>query len=348
MHQNDRSVSDHQTKLARLHENIAEVIYGKDEVIRLALTTLLAGGHLLIEDAPGLGKTILARAIAKSIDSRFQRIQFTPDLLPSDVTGVSVYRPHDQSFEFVPGPVFTEVLLADEINRTSPRTQSSLLEAMEERQVSVEGSARPLPPLFFVIATQNPIELEGTYPLPEAQLDRFLMRVPLGYPTPEEEVRVLQAQVHEHPLESLGSVLTNQDIVELQRAAREVEVAPELHEYIVALVAATRTSPDVRLGVSPRGSLALMRAAQAYEFLQGGSYLTPDSVKKVARPVLEHRLILDSHREYTGASRGAILDGILEKVSVPVQPSAVSPSLGPPPRGGRSFGDGAFGDRSFE
>jgi len=287
----------------------------------MAITALLARGHVLIEDAPGLGKTMLARSLAQSLDASFKRIQFTPDLLPSDVTGVSIYHPEKRAFEFHRGPVFAQVVLADEINRTSPRTQSALLEAMEERQVTVDGETHMLPSAFFVLATQNPIELDGTYPLPEAQIDRFLMRIELGYPAPEEEVRILAAQVESHPIDSLRPVMDLDELAGLQSRVRAVEVSPAMQAYIVNLVAGTRRHAAVRLGISPRGSLSLMRAAQAHAFLHSLPFVPPDSVKAVATAVLAHRLVLDPHREYTGLSRGEIIDRLLEDTDVPTLPA---------------------------
>ena len=307
-------------RLEALYQNVRKVIIGKDEVVKLAVTALLARGHLLIEDAPGLGKTMLARAIAQSLRATFKRIQFTPDLLPSDVTGVTVFDPSHQRFEFFPGPVFAQVILADEINRTSPRTQSSLLEGMEERQVSVDGKTHLLPEPFFVVATQNPIELEGTYPLPEAQLDRFLLRLELGYPQADEEMRILAEQVHEHPIHQLQPVMEVENLLELQAEVRQVRVGPEVMRYIVSLVGATRASPETRLGASPRGALALMRAAQAHAFLLGFSFATPDSVKTVAPHVLAHRILLEPQREYTGLSRKKLIGDILKEIPVPTLP----------------------------
>jgi MoxR-like ATPase len=285
----------------------------------------LARGHLLIEDAPGLGKTMLARAIAGSVRATFKRIQFTPDLLPSDVTGVTVFDPAHQRFEFFPGPIFTHVLLADEINRTSPRTQASLLESMEEGQVTVDGKTHRLPEPFFVVATQNPIELEGTYPLPEAQLDRFLMRIELGYPPGDEEVRILAEQVVEHPIQKLEPVLDVTDLIALQRDARQVRVGREVLEYIVAILSATRSSPQARIGVSPRGGVALLHAAQAHAFLHGFSFLPPDSVKAVAPQVLSHRILLDPRREYAGLSTTQLVQDILNQVPVPTVPHDRAP-----------------------
>jgi MoxR-like ATPase len=301
-------------RIKAIFDNVRSVIFGKDEVILSALAALIARGHLLIEDAPGLGKTMLARAIAHSLHATFKRIQFTPDLLPSDVTGVTVFDPAHQKFEFFPGPIFGQVLLADEINRTSPRTQSSLLESMEERQVTVDGKTYPLPELFFVVATQNPIELEGTYPLPEAQLDRFLMRIELGYPAPEDERRILEEQVEEHPITRLEPVLEIEEVLDLQRRARKVHVGPEVHAN------ATRRLPEARLGVSPRGGLALMRAAQAHSFLHGHRFVTPDAVKAVALQVLGHRIILDPQKEYSGVSRRSLIEKVLSETPVPTLP----------------------------
>jgi MoxR-like ATPase len=313
-----------ETRIAAVYENVRRVIIGKDEVIKLALTTLLARGHLLIEDAPGLGKTMLAKTLAQSLSATFKRIQFTPDLLPSDVTGVSIFAPSRQEFEFFPGPVFSQILLADEINRTSPRTQSSLLESMEERQVTVDGKTHKLAEPFFVVATQNPIELEGTYPLPEAQLDRFLMRIHLGYPKPREETRILAAQVSGHPLEDIKPVLAVDQLLELQRAVLTVSVSAEIQSYIVRLVTATRSEEETRLGASPRGSLAVMRAAQAHSFLHGFDYVTPDSVKAVAPHVLPHRILLEPQREYTGLTQHDLVQRILAETPVPTSPEGPS------------------------
>lgn len=297
-----------------------QVIVGKDDAIKLALATLLANGHLLIEDAPGLGKTMLARAIAQSIDAGFKRIQFTPDLLPSDVTGVTVFAPARQEFEFFPGPIFTQVLLADEINRTSPRTQASLLESMEEQQVSVDGETHRLPQPFFVIATENPIELEGTYPLPEAQLDRFLMCIGIGYPSAEEELRILQARVDTPPIDDLKPVMGVDDVLALQRQVRAVKLSVEVQRYIVEIVRATRDAPETRLGASPRGALSLMRASQAHALIHGLKFVTPDSVKRVAAAVLAHRLLLDPHAEYTGVTKLQVIEKVLQKIAVPTLP----------------------------
>lgn len=314
--------------VSRLFENVRQVIMGKDEAVRMSIVALLARGHLLVEDVPGLGKTMLARAIAQSLDVTFKRIQCTPDLMPTDVTGVSVYRQNLGTFEFIPGPVFSQVLLADEINRATPRTQSSLLEAMEERQVTVEGDARALLEPFFVVATQNPVELTGTFPLPEAQLDRFLMQLRLGYPDATHEVEILQAQLTDHPVESLQPVLSVTELTEMQKAVREIAIVPELLRYIVDLSCASRNHADLELGISPRGSLALMRASQALAFVENEAYVTPDHVKTVAPYVLAHRLILRTQRRAAGDSAASLVDHLLESVAIPTLPASSDESAG--------------------
>ncbi len=281
---------------ARVAENIAQnvsqVIIGKRNEIRLAILGLLCRGHILLEDIPGVGKTMMARALAKAIGCSFSRIQFTPDMLPSDITGVSIYNQRDKEFEFRPGPIMAQIVLADEINRATPKTQSALLEAMEERQVTVEGVTHPMAKPFMILATQNPIEYEGTFPLPEAQLDRFLIRIQMGYPTPEEEVTILSSQQYRHPIENLEQVINVEQLLEAQDAIRQVYVADEIKQYIIDLVTASRAHTDVYLGSSPRGSLALFRTSQARAAMAGRDYVIPDDVKALAEVTLAHRIIL--------------------------------------------------------
>ncbi len=306
----------------RIVENIARVVVGKGQSIELLLVTLLAEGHVLIEDIPGLGKTLIAKSLAKSIGGTFRRVQFTPDLLPSDITGFNMYNRELGQFMFQPGPVMTNVLLADEINRTIPRTQSSLLESMEERQVTVDGKTYYLPTLFLVLATQNPIELEGTFPLPEAQLDRFLMRIRLGYPDRDQEIAIMDRFQEQDPLSELKPVATPEEIAMLQQARKCVHVSPLIKEYIADIVRSTRTSSSLRLGASPRASLGLMRAAQALAIIRGRDYVLPDDVKALASPVLAHRLILKEEERLRGETRGEtaenLLDGLLKQIPVPV------------------------------
>ena len=301
-----------------LSENTAKVVVGKERALELLIVALLAEGHVLLEDVPGLGKTLMAKALARSIDGSFRRIQFTPDLLPSDVTGFSVYDQKGGEFVFHPGPVMCNVLLADEINRTIPRTQSSLLESMGESQVTVDGRTLVLPKPFFVIATQNPIEMDGTFPLPEAQLDRFLMRIDLGYPSQEEEILIMERNQLEDPLETLQPVISPAGITELQVERRNVLVSPPIREYIAAIVAATRMHAKVRFGVSPRGALGLMRSAQGLALLRGRGYVLPDDIKELARPVLEHRIILHHDARTRGTAPREILDQVLVSTAVPV------------------------------
>jgi MoxR-like ATPase len=304
--------------LTKLQANLEAVVFGKTEVVRLALTSLLAEGHVLIEDVPGVGKTLLAKALARSLGCSFHRIQFTPDLLPSDLIGTSVYHQSSGEFRFHPGPLFAQVVLADEINRASPRTQSALLEAMSERQVSLDGKTRPLGPPFVVLATQNPFEFEGTYPLPESQLDRFLMRVCIGYPPRPAEKRVLTAHRAGEPVDRLQPVLTPDDVQALQHAVRQVRFDDRLQDYLLDIVDATRASPQVQIGASTRAGLGLYRSAQARALLDGRDYVIPDDIKGLAAPVLGHRLLMKSLR--TGNRRDSAEEFIadeLRRVAVP-------------------------------
>lgn len=297
---------------------VESVIFGKSETVRLITIGLLSGGHLLVEDIPGVGKTTLARAVAKAIGGQFRRIQFTPDLLPADVTGTNVFNPKTLSFELHPGPVFANVVLADEINRATPKTQSSLLECMEERQVTIDGVSHPLPRPYFVIATQNNVEMLGTYPLPEAQMDRFFIRLSLGYPSARDEVMILSRQQQEQPLQHVQQVTEPEQIVQAQHAVRAVYVHEAIRTYIVSIVNATRRHPHVQLGASPRGSLNLMHAAQAHAVLQERDYVLPDDVKAVAAAVLSHRLILKPEARVRGVDAEHIVAEVLEQVVVPI------------------------------
>jgi MoxR-like ATPase len=299
-------------------DNISRVIVGKEHVMELLIVGLLAEGHVLIEDIPGLGKTLIAKSLAKSIGASFKRVQFTPDLLPADITGFNVYDQRSGQFVFQQGPVMTNVLLADEINRTIPRTQSSLLESMEERQVTVDGKTHSLPHPFFVMATQNPIELEGTFPLPEAQLDRFLLRIRLGYPEQNEEIAILERFQEEDPLQELSSVATPAEVSRLQHARKKIHVSRAVREYITSLVGTTRVNPLLRLGASPRGSLGLMRSGQALAALRGREYVLPDDIKFLAVPVLAHRLILKEEERLRGTSQEDVVKQIMGRISVPV------------------------------
>ncbi|MDJ0582087.1 MoxR family ATPase [Crocosphaera sp.] len=284
-------------KIVALTDNLSRTIVGKEKPIRLVIVALLSGGHALLEDVPGVGKTLLAKSLARSINGRFQRVQCTPDLLPTDVTGTNIWNPNSREFEFLPGPVFANVLLADEINRATPRTQSALLEVMEEKQVTVDGKARQVPNPFFVIATQNPVESQGTFPLPEAQMDRFTISLSMGYPSEAEELQMLQKQLQQAKVEELKPCISPEDVWELQRLTSLVKVAPSLQQYMLSIVRATRTDDDISLGVSPRGTVALQRATQAVAFLEERDYATPDDVKFIAPHVLSHRLIVANGRQ---------------------------------------------------
>jgi MoxR-like ATPase len=302
----------------RIIENISRVIVGKDQAIELLLVGLMAEGHVLLEDVPGVAKTLLAKSLARSIGGSFNRVQFTPDLLPSDITGFNVYDQKTGRFSFHPGPVITNVLLADEINRTIPRTQSSLLECMEERQVTVDGKTHPLPAPFLVMATQNPIELEGTFPLPEAQLDRFILKTQLGYPDKKEEVRILERFQETDPFPLLEPVATPEDITGLQKARRDVRVSQPIREYITDIVRATRDDEAIQFGASPRASLGLMRAGQALAVLRGRPYVLPDDIKYLAHPVLTHRLILREDERLKGKSTDHLIEKLINHIPVPV------------------------------
>jgi MoxR-like ATPase len=307
--------------VSQLQRSIARAIFGKEEVIQLALITLLARGHLLIEDVPGVGKTTLAQALAKSFHCTFQRVQFTSDLLPSDVLGVSVYNPEAREFEFRPGPIFANVVLADEINRTTPRTQSALLEAMNEAQVTVDGKTLPLPQPFLVIATQNPVEHHGTYPLPESQLDRFLMRIKMGYPSHETEREILRKRVGDSPIEALEPVAEVKDVLAMQETVARVKVDTSLHDYALEIVNRTRKADQLALGVSPRGTLMLQRAAQARAFLDGRDYCVPDDFKQLAVAVFSHRVVASSRHaslQKKSETTEAVLREIVDSVAVPL------------------------------
>jgi MoxR-like ATPase len=306
-------------KVKVLVENVQKVFLGKPDAVKLTLVSLFAGGHLLIEDVPGVGKTILAKTLAKSLDCSFQRIQFTPDLLPSDILGVSILNSANDQFVFKRGPIFANVVLADEINRTTPRTQSSLLEAMNDQQVSVDGVTHMLPRPFIVIATQNPVEYEGTYPLPESQLDRFMMRINIGYPDMEDEKRVLYSQKIHHPIASLEPVISASDVLRIQQDVRGLTVDEDISDYILRIVNRTREHEQLEVGVSPRGSLALFRAAQSLAFVEGRDFVIPDDVKKLAVPVFAHRLIGKGlMHENSGLFARELVEHIVNTVPVPV------------------------------
>jgi MoxR-like ATPase len=312
-----RSISLVQEVAERITHSVSQVIVGKRNEVRLTVLGLLSQGHILLEDIPGVGKTMMAKALARSIGCSFSRIQFTPDMLPSDVTGVSLYNQKTHEFEFREGPIMAQIVLADEINRATPKTQAALLEAMEEQQVTVDGETHPMPQPFLLIATQNPIEYEGTFPLPEAQLDRFLVRIQLGYPSPNEEFTILSAQQYEHPLGTIYQVVSAQELIAAQRAVREVYIADEVKRYIIDLVGATRQHPDVYLGSSPRGSLALFRTAQVRAAMAGREYVIPDDVKALAEVTLAHRVIVGPAARIRDISSRTIVQDVLAKTPVP-------------------------------
>lgn len=306
-------------QIEKIIRNIEKVMIGKREIAELSIVSLLAGGHVLLEDVPGVGKTMMVRALSKSLGASFKRIQFTPDLLPSDVIGVSVYNPKTLQFEFRPGPIVGNIVLADEINRTSPKTQAALLESMEESSVTVDGETLLLPKPFFVMATQNPIEYEGTYPLPEAQLDRFLLKIKMGYPTKDEEIEVLRRAENSVPIDEIAAVLSIEQLIELKKQVKQVHVGDNIKEYIVSLAQHTRFHENVYLGVSPRASIALMRASQSYAFMKGRDYVVPDDVQYLAKFVFGHRLILKPEARYEGVTEEQVIDRVLRFVNVPVK-----------------------------
>ena len=313
------------TFVQRVTENVSRVILGKEDAIQRTLLALLCEGHLLIEDVPGLGKTMLARSIARSIGCSFNRIQFTPDMLPSDVTGVSVYNQKSQEFEFRPGPIFAQIVLADEINRATPKTQAALLEAMEERQVTIDGVTHAMQRPFLVLATQNPIEYAGTFPLPEAQVDRFIMRIHLGYPDRRHEIAILDSQRDHHPIQDLAQVVDREALMQAQEAVKQVYVDDRIKEYIVSIAQATRQHPDVYLGASPRGSLALFKTARALAAAQNRDYVLPDDIKELAAPTLAHRIIVSPSARIKNIGSEAILREIMESVPVPGMRVASTP-----------------------
>lgn len=306
-------------KIESIIENIEKVMIGKRQVAELSVVAMLAGGHVLLEDVPGVGKTMMVRALAKSVGAQFKRIQFTPDLLPSDVIGVSIYNPKTLQFEFRPGPILGNIILADEINRTSPKTQSALLESMEEASISIDGQTIQIPKPFFVMATQNPIEYEGTYPLPEAQLDRFMLKIKMGYPSPQEEVEVLRRAENNEPIVDLDSVISLEELLLLQEEVKSVYVEDSVKSYIVQIARATRKVSEVYLGVSPRASIALMKASQAYAKMQNRDYVIPDDVQYLTPYVFAHRIILRPEARYEGITQDGVLQRILAKAVVPIK-----------------------------
>ena len=308
-----------QQQIKAVIENIEKVMIGKREVAELSIVALLAGGHVLLEDVPGVGKTMMVRSLSKSVGANFKRIQFTPDLLPSDVIGVSIYNPKTLQFEFRPGPIVGNIILADEINRTSPKTQAALLEAMEEASVTIDGETLDIPKPFFVMATQNPIEYEGTYPLPEAQLDRFLLKIKMGYPTAQQEIEVLRRAENRQPIQEIEAVMSVEELLKLQQHVKQVYVEDGVKSYIVDIARATRNHQNVYLGVSPRASIALMNAAQAYAFMQNRDFVKPDDIKYLAPFVFGHRLILAPEARYEGVQPEDIIKEVIQQIYVPVK-----------------------------
>ena len=308
-----------QQQIQAVIENIEKVMIGKREVAELSIVALLAGGHVLLEDVPGVGKTMMVRSLSKSVGANFKRIQFTPDLLPSDVIGVSIYNPKTLQFEFRPGPIIGNIILADEINRTSPKTQAALLEAMEEASVTIDGETLTIPKPFFVMATQNPIEYEGTYPLPEAQLDRFLLKIKMGYPTAQQEIEVLRRAENRQPIQEIEAVMSVEELLKLQQHVKKVYVEDGVKSYIVDIARATRNHQNVYLGVSPRASIALMKAAQAYAFMQNRDFVKPDDIKYLAPFVFAHRLILAPEARYEGVQPEDIIKEVIQHIYVPVK-----------------------------
>lgn len=311
------SITDVQQLSEKILQNLERVIIGKRQVLELTLIGLLSQGHILIEDVPGVGKTMLARSLAKSLGCSFNRLQFTPDMLPSDITGVSIFNQVSRNFEYRPGPIMAQIVLADEINRATPKTQSALLEAMEERQVTVDGVTHPLPTPFLVMATQNPIEYEGTFPLPEAQLDRFLLRIRLGYPSLEDEIKILGEQQYQHPIQTLEPVLSQEELLQMQETVKSVFVSPAVKRYIVELSRATRENDDVYLGASPRGSLGLARASQVRAAMQGRDYVLPDDVKALAESILAHRIVINPAARLKNLTSSQIVNEIVLALPVP-------------------------------
>lgn len=322
------TIHDVHETAARIRENVSQVIVGKEDIVNLLIVAVLCEGHVLLEDVPGIGKTTLAKVLARSLGCSFQRIQFTPDLLPSDITGVSTYNQRSGEFEFRAGPVMAQIVLADEINRAGPRTQSALLEVMQERQVTVDGVTRPVPRPFLVLATQNPIELEGTFPLPEAQMDRFLMRLELGYPSTEEERAIMRRFRQSDPLSELAPVISGEALLELGRTCRRVFIHEAIESYIISLVHSTRENDSLALGASPRGSLALMRTCQALAALHGRNYVQPEDVQALAKPVLAHRLLPSTRTRLRGRAVREIIEETVARVPVPVEEDWTAEAVG--------------------